>query len=419
MPDAPGQAAPPAARVLVAMGGVPLYGQERGNIQVFHALRDWGVDALFVTHKEHGHEHVQPELDRLGLRWTTGTYPGFWTIPSTTRAWARQVREFVAGNVDFVRAARAYQPTHVHMMNERLFLNLLPAVWALRLPVVFRVGDLPRQHRRAYRQAWSRLLVPSTTAFVCISEFVRRHVVAAGAPTERTRVVRNVPIERGAGASDLPDDLRAEAHGEAACPPGATVVYVGQLTEDKGVDLLVEAALALCAERDDVRFLIAGDYAWRNPFAQGLMADVDRAGLAHRVRFLGFLQDVDGLLALGDVHCAPSVWEEPLGNVVQEAKRAGVPSVVFPSGGLSELVLEPGRDGVVSRDRTAEALRDGLVHYLDMAPDKREAAGAAARSSLDALGLTASAFAEAWARVFAETLGWAPAAGPPVQRAFP
>lgn len=393
-----------SARVLVAMGGIPLYGQERGNIAVFEAVQDAGVDALFVTNAAYGHERIQPELDRLGLRWTTGAYPGFWSLRGGPRAWVRQVREVVRGNGDFLRAARAYRPTHVHMMNERYFLNLLPAVWRLGVPVVYRLGDVPRQHRWLFRFVWSRLLIPSVSEFVCISEFVRERLIEAGAPPERTRVIRNAP----------PDHARV---GDAAVEQGLSpdvrmVSYIGRITEAKGAGLFVEAAMALCAERDDVEFRLAGDYAWQNPFAQRLIEEVRAAGLAERIRFLGFIDDVDGLLAETDVLCVPSLCEEALGNVVQEAKRAGVPSVVFPSGGLPELIAEPGVDGVVCPESTPGALMRGVVHYLDMDPVRRDRSRAAARSSLKTLGLTASTFRAAWASVFAS-------APPPRQTSTP
>lgn len=382
------------ARVLVAMGGIPLYGQERGNIQVFHALREVGVDALFVTHKRYGHESVQPELDRLDLAWTVGTYPGFWSFRSGPAAVRRQIREVADGNADFVRAAQAYRPTHVHMMNERYFLNLLPAVRRLGLPVVYRVGDRPRQHNVFYRFVWRRLLVPQVTEFVCISDYIRGHVLAAGAPPERTRVIRNAPPERGQTPSDLPGDLRETA------PGLQTVLYVGQISAEKGVDVLVDAASALCRTRADVRFLLAGDYSWQNPFAEALIARVEADGLADRIRFLGFRSDVEGLFDLADVHVAPSRCHEALGNVVVEAKRACVPSVVFRDGGLPELVVDDGRDGFVCPSPTAEGLTAGIVHYLDMDASRRAATRAAARDSLEVLGLTPAAFAAQWSEVY-------------------
>lgn len=391
------------ARVLVVLGSIPLYGKERGNIEVFRALQAVpSVDPLFVTHRDYGHENIQPELDRQGLAWTVGTFPGFWSMRMGLRAWGRRLREFAAGNADLVSIARAHRATHVHVPAERMMSNLLPALWWLRLPVVFRLGDLPRRHRWPFRVLWRALLIPTTTTFVCISEFVRAQLLVAGAPHERVRVIRNVPPTRSEVVRDLPPDLEAERRGGARPYRGRTVAYTGQITADKGVDLFVEAALKLCVSRPDVRFLLAGGYAWQNPFANALLARVEAAGMSDRVRFLGFVHDVGGLLDLADVHVAPSVWEEPLGNVVQEAKRAGVPSVVFPSGGLPELILRPGFDGVVCEERTADALVDGIVYYLDMEAVRLVETGTAARASLDALGLTPEAFTAAWARVFAD-----------------
>ena len=281
-------------------------------------------------------------------------------------------------------------------MNERYAVDFLPALKLLRVPVVYRAGDVPSQHRRVFRFAWRRLIAPNVAHFVAISGFVRDALVDAGVPPEKVTVIYNHPPDRPPRpeGTDLPDDVTAPY-------AGRTVAYIGQITADKGVDVLVDAALALCAERDDVRFLLAGDYSWRNPFADALRDRVDAADMADRVRFLGPVSDIPGLLALADVHAAPSVWEEPLGNVVVEAKRAGVPSVVFPSGGIPELVVEDGRDAVLCHDKTAGALADGLRHYLDLPDGALAEAGRAALASLETLGITREAFTRAWADVYA------------------
>lgn len=389
-----------APRVLVILGGIPLHGQERGNIEVFRTLQSRGVEALFVTHAGYGHESVQPFLDRLGLRWTTAPFAGFWSL--RPGLFAERVREFVGGNVALVRAARAFRPTHVHAGNERNLLNLLPAVWWIGRPLVFRLGDAPRTHRLPFRLFWRWLLGPSISQTVCISAFVHARARGAGLPPHKLRVIRNAPPVRPPreAPTDLPPDLAAEAAGTAPPFSGRTVLYLGQLSAEKGVDRLVEAARALCAERDDVRVLIGGNFAWQNPFATDLMDALALDGLDGRIRFLGFVEDTESLHALASVLAVPSVWDEPLSNVVGEAKRAGVPSVVFPSGGLLELVLRQGADGVVCRDTSPEALADGLRQVLDLTPEALAACGEAARQSLHELGLTEAVYGPAWHAVF-------------------
>ncbi|MEO0560125.1 MAG: glycosyltransferase family 4 protein, partial [Bacteroidota bacterium] len=125
-------------------------------------------------------------------------------------------------------------------------------------------------------------------------------------------------------------------------------------------------------------------------------------GLSDQIRFLGFIEDVDRLLHLSDIHCAPSVWEEPLANTALEAKRAGVPSVLFPSGGLPELVVEHGKDAYLCPIKSAEALEAGIQHYLDLDDDELAMRGRAASASLSILEISREAFTRAWASVYAE-----------------
>ena len=82
-----------------------------------------------------------------------------------------------------------------------------------------------------------------------------------------------------------------------------------------------------------------------------------------------------------EIHAAPSVFNEPFGVTVLEAKLAGIPSVVFPSGGLMETVSD-GVDGYVCKGKNADALYDGLSYYLND-PRLAHRHGEAARASLE------------------------------------
>ena len=386
------------------MGSSVFYGKERGNAQVFLALRDVGVDALFLTHAGKGRRTVEPALDRLGLRWTPVPYPRRWRYGLTPQHIASGLRKAVACNRAFRRHLASYRPTHVHLMSEHFALNLAPSIRALDRPLIYRAGDQPLSHHPLFRAVWRHLLIPKVTQFVAISEFVRDSLIAVGVPHDRIRVIYNYPPARPPlQRSDLPTDIQPFA--------GRTVVYVGQISRDKGVDKLVEAALGLCRERTDVRFLIAGEGPEDDGIVESLKASVQASDAADRIRFLGFIEDVPGLLARADIHVAPSVCAEALSNVVPEAKQAGVPSVVFPSGGLPELCVSHGQDTFVCNDKTAVELATGLRHYLDMHNTSLTSAGAAARMSLAALGITREAYVAKWASVY----GVSDAAPPPLQ----
>jgi glycosyltransferase involved in cell wall biosynthesis len=156
---------------------------------------------------------------------------------------------------------------------------------------------------------------------------------------------------------------------------------MGRLRPEKGVDALLEAALILVRDLPDIDFHLAGEKAWRNPFAAAWERRLAQAGLAQRVRLHGEIEDVPGLVAQAQVHVCPSVSRnESFPNVVLEAKSQGVPSVVFPVAGLPEAVTH-GVDGLVCRASTPGALSDA-IRSLHAERGRANELGLRARESL-------------------------------------
>ena len=379
-------------RVLVVLGNHLLHGQERANVEVYRALAADGVDALFATNAAWGAEHVQPHLDALGLQWAEVPYARHFARSHTPGQTARNAAAVLRGSRRFLEVARAFRPTHIHVANPHYVLAVLPALLALRrVPLVYRAGDTPTLHHALYRTLLRRFIIPRTRVFVCDSAHIRDAWYAAGVPASKLRVVMPPPPARPPRpASDLPPELQAS--GADRNPAGRVVAFVGQVSPHKGVHHLVDAVSLLADRHPGLRLVVAG-----HPVSDDYLADLRRrAGRGAEVIFPGYVEDVDGVLAAADVHAAPSQCEEALGLVVLEAKRAGTPSVVFPDGGLPELVTEPGVDGLVCADQTPAALADALDHYLSMSDDALARAGGVARASLQALGADEPTFRRAW-----------------------
>jgi glycogen synthase len=111
-------------------------------------------------------------------------------------------------------------------------------------------------------------------------------------------------------------------------------VFIGTLGYDnnKGFDTLWSAWQRLCARPDwDADLVVAGSGRrlphWRNWVAE--------AGLAERVRFLGFSTRIPELLAAADVLVSPSRYEA-YGLSVQEAMCRGVPAIASSAAGVAE-----------------------------------------------------------------------------------
>ena len=104
-----------------------------------------------------------------------------------------------------------------------------------------------------------------------------------------------------------------------------TVVYVGKLSEEKGVHLLLEAL-----EHVDARAVVVGF---------GPARDALERSAGERVLFTGALEHrhLRHLWPLADVSVTPSVFPEAFGMVAAEAAACGSPPLVARHSGLAEI----------------------------------------------------------------------------------
>lgn len=121
---------------------------------------------------------------------------------------------------------------------------------------------------------------------------------------------------------------------------GGGIVVLGRLTEQKRIDLAVEAYAIARQQGCTLPLVIAGDGATR----AALQSQVGGLGLAGAVRFLGAIAptDVPALLATADACLMPAVGEG-FGLAAAEALMQGVPVVAcLDGGGLLDVVPEQG-----------------------------------------------------------------------------
>jgi glycosyltransferase involved in cell wall biosynthesis len=150
--------------------------------------------------------------------------------------------------------------------------------------------------------------------FVAPSRFMSDRLREWGIPSDRTALIRNY--------TDLPI-------GDAS--PGSAGMYLGRLSGEKGLDILLRALRAA----GDPPFRFVGE----GPAAAQLQRLSRELGLQH-VRFLGRL-DREGVvqeLRLARFVAFSSRWDENAPLAALEAMAAGRPLIVTRTGGLSELV---------------------------------------------------------------------------------
>ena len=173
----------------------------------------------------------------------------------------------------------------------------------------------------------------------------------------------------------IPNFVDVGAVAAAAAPGNGRVVFAGRLSDEKGVDTLVEAVAAtpgLEARRRRRRA--------RPPGARGAGG---RRGVAGRVRFHGRLpfEGVQELLRASSVAVCPSRWYENQPLAVLEAFACGLPVVGTGLGGIPELI-EPGVDGAIVPPNDPAALGAALRHLAED-PARAHAMGAAGRAKVE------------------------------------
>jgi glycosyltransferase involved in cell wall biosynthesis len=164
------------------------------------------------------------------------------------------------------------------------------------------------------------------------------------------RDVRVAPV----GVNPLPAPRRdaAVVRRELGAVDRPVVLVVARLHPQKGIDVLIRAAVAWSSR--DVRPLVV--VAGEGPERTALTETAERLGVP--VLFLGQRADIADLLAAADVVVLPSRWEgSPL--AAHEALHAGRPLVATEVGGLSELLAEGGAILVPPEDPVTLAFRIG------------------------------------------------------------
>jgi glycosyltransferase involved in cell wall biosynthesis len=188
--------------------------------------------------------------------------------------------------------------------------------------------------------------------FVCPSQYMYTRLERWGIPEEKLRIIRNF-------TSPVPDPPQL---------PGEYGAYVGRLSGEKGVHVLLRA-LAIA---QDPPFKIVGD----GPESERLRGVASKLNLA-RTEFLGHLPEpaVDEVLRKARFAVVPSLLDENAPLAALEAMARGRPLIVSAVGGLRELA--GGGRGRIARPGDAADLAANLDSLMKDTDACRRAGAAA------------------------------------------
>jgi glycosyltransferase involved in cell wall biosynthesis len=390
-----------------------LLGGTGSNVYTRSLARTWsrqGHDVVVLCQEPHPDRYdlgaarvVRPQLDGPLPVFVLDRYED--ATPVLLPAMPPAERErFVAVNA---AAIRAELPADLLLVNHVLLGA--PVGVAAGVPFVVKAHGSELEYAMrgdAGLSAWARETLDAATAVLAGSDHIVEvldEVVGGGGYRDRLHVVPPgvdvqalVPQPRSTALPALLDECRRDppnppaSHDERRPDPGnaarlasflvddgtPTVLYVGKLSAEKGVHLLLEALRGL-----DARAVIVG-------FGPARAALEEQAG--DRVLFTGPLEHrhLAHLWALSDVAVTPSVFPEAFGMVAAEAAACGCPPLVARHSGLAEISasIEAGypvehRHLAAFAPGDADDLRAKLAALLTLPDEARAVLAAAARDT--------------------------------------
>ena len=189
------------------------------------------------------------------------------------------------------------------------------------------------------------------TRFIALTDFAKQKLTATGLPADKIRIKPNFVEWRPAP--------------KAAARQGG--IYVGRLTTEKGIDVLLEALLRFQSDDHQIEVMGTGPL---------------EATMATRLgpRYLGF-QPLDVVLSKMEraaFMVLPSIWYEGFPRTIVEAFACGLPVIASRLGSMAELVVD-GETGLLFETSNASDLAEKIA-WANAHPQEMIAMGLRARA---------------------------------------
>ncbi|GLO10211.1 glycosyltransferase family 4 protein [Pseudomonas putida] len=285
----------------------------------------------------------QREFDELGVKsYVTGRIGHRFPIPllNPWRAW---------------RAVRKAQV--IHIMGYWNLLSVAIGLLALigRRPYVlcpageFASVSSPRPIMKVFHLLLGRWLIKGASGFIAITDLEQELIAqVAGIPAALIPVIGNAVAEpgavRGANSVQLPDE--------------PFILFMGRLAPVKGPDFLIQAYLDTPAVQRYPLVMAGPDFGMQ----QELQTQVDASGLAGRIHFIGFLDEVQRTQVYRQAMLLviPS-RSEAMSLVALEAGVVGLPVLLTDTCGFDQ--VEEVQGGLVV-PASAAGIAQGLARML-------------------------------------------------------
>ncbi|MFA5373693.1 MAG: glycosyltransferase family 4 protein [Candidatus Omnitrophota bacterium] len=147
--------------------------------------------------------------------------------------------------------------------------------------------------------------------------------------------------------------------------------FVGRLEPVKGPQYFIKAAKKILEKREGVKFVLSGEGSLRRELEEAVAS----WGLSEQIVFLGWQENIPGIMSAMDMLVLPSL-NEAVGIVLIEAQSLGIPVVASNVGGIPEVVKD-GQTGLLVAQADPDALAQAMLKLLSDPALRRSMSGSA------------------------------------------
>lgn len=263
-------------------------------------------------------------------------------------------------NTDF-DIAHAHTPRKLFAESLALYKLLarrkFPYVVSVRLinrslPAFF--GAVNDVYRKTIEQ-----LVFANAARVVVQSRLNKRVLMSKCGLDDSRIVI-IPNGVDTTVFRQPRDLGADGR-QTLKSTQKTILFVGRLTSQKGLEYLLEAFARILNSVSDVRLLVVGD----GPMRLRYQEMVRQLRIESQVTFVGSVphDEIHQIYSLSDIFVLPSL-SESFPNVVLEAMAMGK-AVVSTKVGVIPEMLDDGETALLVSPRQTRELESAILRLLD------------------------------------------------------
>ncbi len=138
------------------------------------------------------------------------------------------------------------------------------------------------------------------------------------------------------------------------------LLFTGRLSQEKGLEILLQAFARLDNNKLRLRICGTGSEEYVNSLKQLAV----HLGVADRVDWRGFVENVYAEIAEATVCVAPSVWQEPFGLTIIEFMSQGRPVITTSNGAQKEIITNR-KDGILVSPGSVDELTTALQELLN------------------------------------------------------